>query len=135
MALSSDPFTIIYANASFLRLSGLPSERVVGSSFASVIADPSNENDERPTLLTDILASSGSGNHQKLQLVRSDTSQELVERNAKVIPVVEKKSETPDEIVSNVTHVAIDFLNDETRTIQRPSLVHQSSDLAVGVMG
>jgi hypothetical protein len=150
VTLACHPFSIVHANAAFLRLSGLPYERIIGSDFASLVDNSADEEDGKTILLSDCVVSSGSGNHHRLQLVREDDTKKPVERWAKVFPVVERKPVHSSE-VSNVTHFAVglveewDLVNqamDSTSSstgttmshIKRPSPAH-AGDMAVGVMG
>jgi len=149
LALSCHPFSIVHANAAFLRLSGLPCEKIIGSGFASIVDSSNDEEGSKPVLLSDCLVSSDSGNPRKLQLVREDETMKPVERWAKVFPIVERKPSRGSE-VSNVTHFAVELVeemdltnevismgsssSDTMSNIKRSSPVH-GGDLAVGVMG
>lgn len=151
VTLSSSPFSIVYANAAFLRLSGLPADRVIGCGFAAVaVSQTTKDDDPKPVLLSDCMLSSGSGNHQKVRFIPNEDkpNQEPLERYARVVPIVSKRPVHRSE-VSNVTHFSVELLsdlnsNDELANslssltngamsnIKRP---RHSGDLAVGVMG
>ncbi len=140
----------MYANAAFLRLSGIPADRVLGSGFSSVAVSQTMDGDAKPILLSDCMVSSCSGNHKKLRLVRNqdEEKQEPVERYAKVVPIVSKRPVHGAE-VSNVTHYSIELICDQDNSdeladslssltkgnmsqIKRQS---HGSGMAVGVMG
>jgi hypothetical protein len=131
VAMSHNPFSIVHANAAFCRLSGLPSDKIIGSGFASII-----DSRTKPVLLSDCMVSSDSGNHRKLQIINNnsgDSTSEPVERYFKVLPVVSKQPSNGKEVF-NVTHLAVDLLGESDGAVLSMS---QPSDtnMAVGVMG
>ena len=143
VALACHPFTIVHANAAFLRLSGLPYERIVGSGFSSIVDRSKSDQDSKPILLPHCLESSSSGDHLKLQLVREDEAKEPVERWAKVLPIVDRRPLHCSGVVAHVTHFAVDIVEerdlgndvtDNLSNIKVPSPDH-AQDVAVEVMG
>jgi PAS domain-containing protein len=133
--MSYTPFSIVYANAAFFRLSGLPSEKIIGSGFASIIENHAKDDALRPVRLSDCMASSDSGHHRKMQIIQDsdNSSREPVERYFKVLPVVSKRPLNGKE-VSYVTHLAVDLLGESDGVLLG---LNYSSDanMAVGVMG
>ena len=151
MALSCNPFAIVHANAAFLRLLGMPSDRVVGSGFTSIARSPgTNDEIQPPIFLSDYMLSSCSGNHRKIVLVHHEDElhPEPIEGYLRVQPIVGTKT-LPGSEVLNVSHFSVEFLsntydndrqsgplgssnNGELSNIKRPN---HSGDMAVGVMG
>ena len=155
IALAYDPYLIVYANAAFIRLSGLPSEKIIGSGFASIADRRNEEGEAKPVVLTDCMMSSESGNHPKLQLVHDGDKKDdkaPVQCYAKVLPIVSKRPLHGFE-PSKVSHFAVELLGDTgsgivsssslgssasgtmLTTIKLPSVVQATGDAAVGVMG
>ena len=133
--MSYNPFSIVHANAAFFRLSGLPSEKIIGSGFASIIDCHASDDSSRPVRLSDCMASSDCGHHRKLQIIQDsdDSSRGPVERYFKVLPVVSKRPLNGKE-VSYVTHLAVDLLGESDGMLL--SMNHTSdANMAVGVMG
>lgn len=89
-------------------------------------------------LLTDCMAFSDTGNHQKLQIIQNigdDGTKAPVERYFKVLPVVSSKP-TNGKKVSSVTHLAVDLLGEsEGAMLNIRDDSQHDPDMAVGVMG
>lgn len=129
VASSCSPFTIVHANAAFIRFSGIPADKILGSPFSSLLDAETNN---QSSSLRDCMLSSSTGHHKKLML-RAEPSAKKVESVFKVSPIVARKTETSE--VATATHFAVECTD--------PNGFHQESiqrtltgrELAVGVMG
>jgi hypothetical protein len=161
---SSAPFSVIHANAAFLRLSGKHgTDAVLGAPFLSLLESASTGSSK--ISLTECMVASSMGNDLKTFLlapfpspppptnhdgVGSSTTQPVsgpVECRIRVSPIVARKTESRE--VTSVTHFAIELYDKESSrraaimdgpdgssSSTMSSLLAASTDhLAVGVMG
>eukprot|EP00525_Craspedostauros_australis_P001921 CAMPEP_0198120322 /NCGR_PEP_ID=MMETSP1442-20131203/28648_1 /TAXON_ID= /ORGANISM="Craspedostauros australis, Strain CCMP3328" /LENGTH=398 /DNA_ID=CAMNT_0043778955 /DNA_START=204 /DNA_END=1400 /DNA_ORIENTATION=+ len=103
---SLEPHTIMYANAPFFRLTGLPNQDVVGSSFSKILQ---SANGGKSTPLSECLCSSGAYHHRTLKIPISDS--ETSDYKLKVSPIVKELGASTE--VANVSCFAIEILDDE----------------------
>ncbi|KAG7359895.1 hypothetical protein IV203_034993 [Nitzschia inconspicua] len=143
VTLSTEPYSIIHANAAFMRLSGRDhNDPVLGTSFRNLL-DPEANDSLDDVNLTSCMVSSSSGSFSKLFLrPKASTLQDQipVECSMRVSPIVERK--TLNREVTTVSHFAIELFENirngsDYADISLGSMTNNkaSHDLPVGVMG
>lgn len=152
ITLSTTPYSIIHANAAFMRLSGKDgSDSVLGTSFLNLL-DPTANAFGGNVNLTNCMVSSSRGEDSKMYLLpkgsttttplSSSSPQVPVECSVRVSPIVEKKTQNRE--VTSVSHFAIELF-ESLRNISHHSAASISlgpiidndptNDLCIGVMG
>ncbi len=148
---SSAPFSVIHANAAFLRMSGKQgTEVVLGTPFLSLLESTTTGSSR--VSLTECMIASSMGNDLKLFLLppsrnaddAPSSTIQPVECHIRVSPIVARKTESRE--VMSVTHFAIELYNGEssknvdgadlsTMSAIRAASTACSANLSVGVMG
>jgi hypothetical protein len=135
VTLSTAPYSIIHANAAFLRFSGKENAtNVLGSPFTTFL-DPDANAAGNSINLTKCMVDSSMGNVSKLFLLPKTCDDSPVECAIRVSPIVARKTENKE--VTTISHFAIELFestNGETGFTVANSPTH-SNNAPVGVMG
>jgi hypothetical protein len=151
ITLSTTPYSIIHANAAFMRLSGRDgSSSVLGTSFLNLL-DPTANAFGGNVNLTNCMVSSSRGEDSKMYLLPKESTtrtpstlspQVPVECSVRVSPIVEKKTQNRE--VTSVSHFAIELFESlrngshhSAASISLGPIIDNdpTNDLCIGVMG